>query len=147
MTPLHSPSPFFVHGVELVGVDSLCECCEQRPAIGRSIKGHAICQRCAGWAAHEADEYAREVEAAKQRRVSTHMKPSGLLNPLVITTRVRRKPSETRPNYICGHPRTNENTYRRRDGRTFCRECRRAQSTRSKEKARAKEHARLGRAS
>lgn len=62
-------APYFVHGVELVNCGGeMCEACGERQAVGRSLKAHAICARCAGHAATDADEYAREREAAQARR-------------------------------------------------------------------------------
>jgi hypothetical protein len=52
---------YFVDGVELVGVREVCECCDRRPAVGRSISGLAICAPCARDASQAAAELAREV--------------------------------------------------------------------------------------
>jgi hypothetical protein len=62
-------SPYYVHGVQVVNCGGeRCEACEQRPAVGASLSGSLVCARCAGWAAVEAEELAREMEASRERR-------------------------------------------------------------------------------
>lgn len=135
---------YFVEGVQLVNVGGeLCEACERRPAVGRSISGCAICPRCAGLHARFADELAREKEESAKRR---GRKPALSLPPLITT--VRRRAVDSRPTYPCHHPRTEANTYTRQDdGRRFCRTCRNAQSKKDKARARRRERQRLGRIS
>ena len=149
-----SAPSYYVHGVELVGVDSLCEACEQRPAVGRSVNGHAICKRCAGWAAREAAELAAEVEASKQR--TAQRSSDALTRVRRLTARIAQpSPREAArlrragqaggendraaslTHFQCGHERTNANTYRNRQGRRFCRQCRRNHNRASKARRRA----------
>jgi hypothetical protein len=135
---------YFVEGVQLVNVGGeLCEACGDRKAVGRSISGHVLCQRCAGLHSVFAEELAAE-KAASEKRVAEKRGQSFLL-PALITT-VRRRTVESRPTYPCGHPRTPANTYTRPDdGRKFCRKCRNDHSKKSKERARQREQKRLGR--
>lgn len=104
--PRASSSHYFVHGVALVNCgEELCEACGVRKAVGASIAGHLLCPRCAGWAAHEAEELAKEKEASAARRG------------------VRRLAARP-PKFTCGHDRTPDNTYRNpTNGRARCREC------------------------
>jgi hypothetical protein len=127
-------SAYFVHGVQLVGVDAVCEACERRPAIGRSIAGHAICPRCAGWAAHEAAELAAEMEASRRRLAA--MRAGSLERVRTITAKLddadaqspaakaSRNRAVSQTHFNCGHSRASANTYRRSDGRRECRQCR-----------------------
>lgn len=67
---------YFVHGVQLVNTGGemceMCEACGERKAVGRSIRGHVLCQRCAGLHSELAEELAQEVEASKARRASAY---------------------------------------------------------------------------
>jgi DNA-directed RNA polymerase subunit RPC12/RpoP len=105
---------YWVHGVQIVNAgDEPCSACGQRKAVGRSVGGHVLCPRCAGWAAHEAEEYAREVEAARARRAARQ--PDTIIpNPPVpvreagsLTERLKRKPARFR----CGHSGKAHNVY------------------------------------
>jgi len=148
---------YYVDGVQLVNVGGeLCEACEQRPGVGRSVGGSVVCKRCAGWAAKEADEMAREVEASRARlaarrdtsrptvqAVIARLEDSPLKRHRYAAGQAARQRADALTHFPCGHKRTEANTYTRRDNRRACRKCKAAASTRAKAKARQRERERL----
>jgi cell pole-organizing protein PopZ len=147
-----SPARYWVDGVQLVNVGGeLCEACELRPAVGRSVGGNAICKRCAGWAAREAEELAAELAEAKARRADTVAEIRARIS--VVDDRQsqaeravarhasrakqyarQRAQAAARTHFKCGHPITPENTYlSKAANRTpfrYCRACACARSRR-----------------
>jgi uncharacterized Zn finger protein (UPF0148 family) len=115
---------FYVHGVALVNTGGeLCDACGQRKAVGRSVAGHVLCPRCAGWAAVMAEEYAREVEAEKERQRRSDVLPE--LAPATVR-KAAKEAKHARNGFRCGHPNDEANIYRHpHQGTTSCRECRR----------------------
>ena len=56
-----------MEGVELVNAGGeSCSACD-RPAVGRSLAGHLLCARHAGWAAQLAEELEQERQESAQR--------------------------------------------------------------------------------
>lgn len=136
----------WVDGVQLVNVGGeLCEACEERRAVGRSIGGHLICKRCAGWARREADELEQEREASAIRRGLKAQETREVLSDVharlntIPPREVKRRATVSRitrernyrefgatpTHFNCGHSRRKSNLDHRSDGRTACKACRR----------------------
>jgi hypothetical protein len=161
MKVMKAPRPvrrsYFVEGLPLVNVgDELCAACEIRPGVGHSASGLVVCARCAGAAAFVADEYAREVKASRERRaarrdttravvqsVIARLEDSPLKHHRYSAGQRAKERADALTVFPCGHPRSQENTYTRRDRRRACRACRATASKAAKAKVRERERARL----
>lgn len=153
-----SARAYYVEGVEVVNTGGeSCASCDIRPAVGRSISGLAVCQRCAAWAESESAGIAAEKELARERREARESERIARIGKRFpeIAERLARAADDMRERAIavkraatrfaCGHDRTPENTYQNQRGRTACRECRRIQNVKNKRQARRREQLRLRR--